>query len=113
MAPGAPAFYTVRKVCVMGQNGDHRKVLGGLLDRDARHPQWSADSRTVYFLADDRGATHVYAARADGTVRQATDGAERLYRSRAEAAGQPELRLAAGGFSQVGQNKTLCCGGNM
>jgi acylaminoacyl-peptidase len=77
-APGAPAFYTVRKVCVMGQNGDHRKVLGGLLDRDARHPQWSADSRTVYFLADDRGATHVYAARADGTVRQATDGAERL-----------------------------------
>jgi acylaminoacyl-peptidase len=77
-APGAPAFYAVRKVCVMGQNGDHRKVLGGLLDRDARHPQWSADSRTVYFLADDHGATHVYAARADGTVRQATDGAERL-----------------------------------
>jgi acylaminoacyl-peptidase len=77
-APGAPAFYTVRKVCVMGQDGDHRKVLGGLLDRDARHPQWSADSRTVYFLADDRGATDVYAARADGTVRKVTDGAERL-----------------------------------
>jgi acylaminoacyl-peptidase len=77
-APGAPAFYAVHKVCVMGQNGDHRKVLGGLLDRDARHLQWSADSRTVYFLADDHGATHVYAARADGTVRQASDGAERL-----------------------------------
>ena len=77
-APGAPAFYAVRKVCVMGRDGDHRKVLGGLLDRNARHPQWSSDSRTVYFLADDRGATHVYAARADGTVRQATDRAERL-----------------------------------
>jgi len=77
-APGEPAFYTVRKVCVMGQDGDHRKVLGGLLDRDARHPQWSADSRTVYFLADDHGATHVYAARADGTVRKVTEGAERL-----------------------------------
>jgi acylaminoacyl-peptidase len=77
-APGAPAFYTVRKVCVMGQDGEHRKVLGGLLDRDARHPQWSADSRTVYFLADDHGATHVYAARADGTVRPVTEGAERL-----------------------------------
>jgi len=61
----------------MGQDGDHRKVLGGLLDRDARHPQWSADSRTVYFLADDHGATHVYAARADGTVRKVTEGAER------------------------------------
>jgi acylaminoacyl-peptidase len=77
-APGAPAFYAVRKVCAMGRDGDHRKVLGGLLDRDARHPQWSSDSRTVYFLAEDRGATHVYAARADGTARQATDRAERL-----------------------------------
>jgi acylaminoacyl-peptidase len=73
-----PAFYSPRKLCVMGRNGDHRKVLGGLLDRDARSPQWSSDSRTIYFLADDHGATHVYAAHGDGSVRQVTDRQERL-----------------------------------
>ncbi|MGB7758391.1 MAG: prolyl oligopeptidase family serine peptidase, partial [Bryobacteraceae bacterium] len=77
-APGEPAFYSLRKLCVMGRDGEHRKVLAGLLDRDARGPQWSADSRTVYFLADDHGATHVYAARADGGVRQVTNREERL-----------------------------------
>ncbi len=77
-AAAEPAFYSVRKLCVMGRNGDRRKVLGGLLDRDARDPQWSSDSRTLYFLADDHGATHVYAAHGDGTVRQATNREERL-----------------------------------
>jgi acylaminoacyl-peptidase len=48
------------------------------LDRDATAPQWSSESRTVYFIADDRGSTHVYAARNDGTVRQVTTKPERL-----------------------------------
>jgi len=73
-----PAFYSVRKLCVMGRDGEHRKALGGLLDRDARDPQWSSDSRTLYFLADDHGATHVYAAHSDGAVRQVTNREERL-----------------------------------
>jgi acylaminoacyl-peptidase len=54
-------------------------VLAGALDRDVSQMQWSNDSRTVYFLADDRGATHVYAARADGSVRQVTNVPERLH----------------------------------
>jgi len=77
-APAEPAFYAVRKLSVMNRDGAHRRVLAGLLDRDPRRPQWSSDSRTVYFLADDRGATHVYAARLDGTVRPVTNRAERL-----------------------------------
>jgi len=77
-APGEPAFHAVRKACVMGRDGEHRKTLAGLLDRDARHPQWSADSRTVYFLADERGATNVYAARGDGSAKRVTNRAERL-----------------------------------
>jgi dipeptidyl aminopeptidase/acylaminoacyl peptidase len=64
----------------MGRNGEHRKVLAGALDRDARDPQWSSDSRTLYFLADDHGATHVYAAHGDGAVRQVTNREERLER---------------------------------
>jgi len=73
-----PAGYAIRKLTVMNADGSRVKVLTGALDRDAAAPQWSSDSRTVYFLADDRGATHVYAARADGTVRQATSAPERL-----------------------------------
>jgi dipeptidyl aminopeptidase/acylaminoacyl peptidase len=71
--------YTVRKLVVMRTDGSGQKILSGALDRDAASPQWSPESRTVYFLADDRGATHVYAAHNDGTVRQATAAAERLY----------------------------------
>ena len=78
-AAGGPHSYAVRKLAVMNADGTHIRVLAGTLDRDARHPQWSNESRTVYFIADDRGATHVYAARNDGSVRQLTDRAERLH----------------------------------
>jgi acylaminoacyl-peptidase len=77
-AASEPAFYSLRKLCVMGRKGDSRKVLAGALDRDARSPQWSSDSRVIYFLADEHGSTRVYAAHADGSVRQVTDRQERL-----------------------------------
>jgi acylaminoacyl-peptidase len=70
--------YVITKLYVANADGSRAKVLAGALDRDVRAVQWSNDSRTVYFLADDRGATHVYAARSDGSVRQATSAAERL-----------------------------------
>ncbi len=74
----APQSYVTRKLYVMNADGSRIKVLAGTLDRDVRSPQWSNDSRTVYFLADDHGATHVYAGRNDGSVRQATQAAQRL-----------------------------------
>ena len=70
--------YVTTKLYVANPDGSRVKVLAGALDRDVSHLQWSNDSRTVYFLADDRGATHVYAARADGSVRQVTNAPERL-----------------------------------
>jgi len=73
-----PQNYVVRKLWVMNADGSRARVLSGSLDRDAMDPQWSSESRTVYFLADDRGATHVYAARNDGTLRPVTNKAERL-----------------------------------
>jgi acylaminoacyl-peptidase len=75
--PKAQSYVTTR-LYVANADGSRAKVLGGTLDRDASLPQWSNESRTVYFLADDRGATHVYAARNDGSVRQVTKAAERL-----------------------------------
>ena len=73
-----PRSYSIRNLMVMNPDGSGAKVLGGALDRDATDPQWSSDSRTVYFIADDRGSTHVYAARNDGSTRQATSAPERL-----------------------------------
>jgi acylaminoacyl-peptidase len=73
-----PQAYVVRKLYVMNADGGRSHALSGALDRDVFDPQWSADSRTVYFLADDAGATPVYAARADGSLRQVTDAPERL-----------------------------------
>jgi acylaminoacyl-peptidase len=78
VADAAPRSYFVHRVAVMNADGSRPKTLTGGLDRDAKYPQWSSESRTVYFIADDRGETHVYAARNDGTVRQATNAAERL-----------------------------------
>ncbi|HMC59673.1 MAG TPA: hypothetical protein VKJ01_10810, partial [Candidatus Solibacter sp.] len=74
----APQSYTIGKLYVMNADGSRVKVLAGALDRDVRRPQWSSDSRTVYFLADDHGASYVYAARNDGSVRQATRAPQRL-----------------------------------
>jgi acylaminoacyl-peptidase len=76
--PNKPQSYTVRKLYVMNADGTRARILSGSLDRDASAPQWSSESRTVYFLADDRGLTHVYAARNDGNLRQVTSKPERL-----------------------------------
>ncbi len=70
--------YVTTKLYAANPDGSRAKVLAGVLDRDVSLVQWSNESRTVYFLADDRGATHVYAARNDGSVRQVTKEAERL-----------------------------------
>lgn len=73
-----PHSYSIRRLYVMNADGSHLKMQAGALDRDPTNPQWSSDSRTVYFTADDSGSTHVFAARADSTLRQVTSAAERL-----------------------------------
>lgn len=78
MTSASPRNYSVRHLFVMNSDGARVRALAGALDRDAAHPQWSNDSRTVYFLADDAGSTHVYAAFNDGNLRQATKRTERL-----------------------------------
>jgi acylaminoacyl-peptidase len=77
-ADSALRSYSVRTLNVMNADGRREKRLAGTLDRDPVDPHWSSDSRTIYFLADDAGATYVYASRNDSTVRQVTHGGERL-----------------------------------
>jgi acylaminoacyl-peptidase len=73
-----PHSYSIRRLYVMNADGSRVRVEAGALDRDPTHPQWSSDSRTVYFTADDSGSTRVFAARADSTLRQVTHAIERL-----------------------------------
>ncbi|HEY1338376.1 MAG TPA: prolyl oligopeptidase family serine peptidase [Bryobacteraceae bacterium] len=77
-ATAKPQSYAPRRLYVMNRDGSRVKPLTGALDRDVMAPQWSSDSRTLYFLADDAGATYVYAARNDGSARRVTAGGERL-----------------------------------
>jgi dipeptidyl aminopeptidase/acylaminoacyl peptidase len=70
--------YVVRHLYVMNPDGSRVKLLTGGFDRDVARPQWSSDSRTIYFLAEDSGAAHLYLARLDGTVHPVTKGQERL-----------------------------------
>ena len=78
-AAASPQYYAVRHLRVMNADGSRDRQLAGTLGRDVRHPQWSNDSRTIYCIADDHGATHVYAARNDGSVRQVTNRPELLH----------------------------------
>lgn len=78
MTSSQPRNYSVRHLFVMNADGTRVRPLAGALDRDAAWPQWSDDSRTVYFLADSEGSTHIYAAFNDGNLRQVTRRAERL-----------------------------------
>jgi dipeptidyl aminopeptidase/acylaminoacyl peptidase len=74
-----PQSYATAKLNVANADGSRAKILAGTLDRDVTHIQWSSDSRSVYFLADDSGASHIWSARADGNVRQVTAARERLF----------------------------------
>lgn len=77
-ADAKPQSYVVRRLYVMNPDGSRVKLLAGDFDRDVFKPQWSSDSRTIYFLSEDKGAAHVFAARLDGTVHPVTHGEERL-----------------------------------
>jgi acylaminoacyl-peptidase len=78
MTSAQPRNYSVRHLYVMNPDGTRVRGLAGTLERDVASPQWSNDSRTAYFLSDEQGATHIYAAFNDGTMRQVTKRSERL-----------------------------------
>jgi dipeptidyl aminopeptidase/acylaminoacyl peptidase len=69
--------YTVTHLYVMDADGGHPRPLTANLDRDVGRPAWSADSRTLYFTAEDRGGSHLYRVTLDGKVDQVTSARER------------------------------------
>jgi dipeptidyl aminopeptidase/acylaminoacyl peptidase len=53
-------------VWVVSANGDSRTELTADLDRRARAPRWSADSRTLFFLAGEHGRSLLYRVPVEG-----------------------------------------------
>jgi dipeptidyl aminopeptidase/acylaminoacyl peptidase len=53
-------------VWVVSANGDTRTELTADLDRRARTPRWSADSRTLFFLAGEHGRSLLYRVSVEG-----------------------------------------------
>src|SRR5262249_28964987 len=53
-------------VWVMEKKGGEGQELTAALDRRAGAPQWSADGRSIYFLAGDHGRTSIYRVGRDG-----------------------------------------------
>jgi len=96
--------YTVSRLYVMDADGGNPRPLAASLDRDVSHPRWSADSSAIYFLAEDRGSSHLYAARLDGSVKQVTSGGQRL--GSRYAASEP-FTLSAGGRVALTRSTTL------
>lgn len=79
--------YTVTHLYVMDADGSNPRQLTAKLDRDVQFPRWSADSHAVYFVAEDRGASHLYRATLDGTVKAVTSGKYRYSTGYAESEG--------------------------
>jgi dipeptidyl aminopeptidase/acylaminoacyl peptidase len=63
---------------VMNADGTDPRVLTASLDRSPSQLMWDADSRGIYFMAEDAGSRHLYYAPRVGTHRQVTRGAQVL-----------------------------------
>ncbi len=57
-------------VWVIDADGGSGRELTAAQDRRARSPRWSADSRSIYYLAGNRGRSLIYRVSADGGILQ-------------------------------------------
>jgi dipeptidyl aminopeptidase/acylaminoacyl peptidase len=66
--------YQVTHLYVMDIAGGNPRVVTADLDRDVDAPQWSGDSRGVYFSFDDRGVRKLGYTTLDGRIRTLAEG---------------------------------------
>ncbi len=62
--------YQNAQLSIMNLDGSDKRVLTGSLDRSVGDPAWSADSRAVYVLVEDRGTNKVERVGLDGSIRE-------------------------------------------
>jgi dipeptidyl aminopeptidase/acylaminoacyl peptidase len=66
--------YQVTHLYVMDIDGQNARLVTGDFDRDVADPQWSANSREVYFSFDDRGVRKLGLTSLDGKPRTLAEG---------------------------------------
>ena len=72
---------------VMNADGSNPRVLTEALDRSPGEPTWSADSKSIYFTAQNHGSQNLYVVGLTGPYRQLTQGAHMLNVADITAAG--------------------------
>lgn len=72
---------------VMNADGSQPRALTASLDRSPSELMWDAQSKGVYFLAEDQGSRHLYYAPLVGSHRRITQGAQVLQVTDMTAAG--------------------------
>ena len=72
---------------VMNADGSEPRALTASLDRSPSELMWDAQSKGVYFLAENSGSRHLYYAPRSGPHRQVTQGAQLLQVTDMTAAG--------------------------
>jgi dipeptidyl aminopeptidase/acylaminoacyl peptidase len=70
--------YHVARLYVADADGSNQRLLTADWDRDVSSPTWSEDSKTLYFLSDDRGIAQVHTVKLTGKLRQLTQMTQRL-----------------------------------
>ncbi len=65
--------YQVTNLYVMNADGSSKKMIATNLDRDIANPQWSGDSKGIYFQYDDKGDTKIAMTSLAGKVQQIAD----------------------------------------
>ncbi|MEO8454228.1 MAG: S9 family peptidase [Sphingomicrobium sp.] len=66
--------YQNAQLSIMNLDGSDKRVLTGSLDRSVGDPVWSADSRAIYVLVEDRGTNKVERVGLDGSIREVASG---------------------------------------
>ena len=66
--------YQVTHLYVMDIGGGNPRLIAGDFDRDIDAPKWSADSRGLYFVYDERGVRKLGYTTLDGKVRTLAEG---------------------------------------
>jgi dipeptidyl aminopeptidase/acylaminoacyl peptidase len=66
--------YQVTHLYVMNIDGSDARVIAPDFDRDVENPNWSADSRNIFFSYDERGVKKLGLTTLDGKLRTLADG---------------------------------------
>ncbi len=86
-------------VWVIDASGGVSRELTAALDRRARSPRWSGDSRTIFFLAGDGGQIFLYRIGIDGGDAQRVFGSISSSQQRPGEMFMPSRPFQIGGFS--------------